>query len=111
MRLHVIADAVEAEAADDGNRRKLGALEDASRRHLFLRVDVYSAIDCYSAVRQAFGSGQLPPEPNLPPPITTAWVASSTEVFVITPPGRWEAHAIPHDVIERPHLWLLDSND
>src|SRR5439155_22699618 len=35
MRLHVIAEAVEAETADEGNRRKLGALEDASRRHLF----------------------------------------------------------------------------
>jgi hypothetical protein len=38
LRLHLIAEAVEAEAADDGNRRKLGALQGACRRHLFLRV-------------------------------------------------------------------------
>jgi hypothetical protein len=109
MRLHVIAEAVEMEAADDGNRRKLATSNQARRSHLFLRVDIYSASDCYSAVRQAFESGRLPPEPKLPSPITTAWVASSTEVFVITPPGRWKAHRIPPDVNEHPELWLLDS--
>jgi hypothetical protein len=83
-------------------------LQEARRRHLFLRVDIHSASDCYSAVRQAFESGLLPPEPQLPSPITTAWVASSTEVFVITPPGQWEAYGIPLDVNEHPELWFLD---
>jgi hypothetical protein len=38
----------------------------------------------------------------------TRWVASSTEVFEITPPRRWEAHGIPPDVKEHRKFWLLD---
>ncbi len=54
MRLHLIAEAVETEAADDGNRHKL-ALQEARRRHLFLRVDLFRdrlLLGCSSSVRE-----------------------------------------------------------
>jgi hypothetical protein len=92
-----LAKALLAEACEPGNVAKLSG--SAKRRHLFVNVDPSSG-DAYVAVRD----GALPAElPGLPPEISTLWIgAADRHVFSITPPGGWEKHRIPDEVIEDP---------
>ena len=105
----MIADAVEIEANDRGNRNKLAALASAPRRHLFVPIDLSAGLT-YSAARQAFEFGGMPRLPTLPPEITTAWVSvgRNTELLVVTPPAPWEAHRVPLDVRDHPERWIVE---
>lgn len=81
----LVAKAVEEEAAKVDNQKKLREPAGAQRRHLFVVVDGSTGA-AFSAVSHGL-TGRLP---LLPDPITTAWVASSSSVYVTTPPGDWE---------------------
>lgn len=96
-----VAEAVEAEAADPGNRAKLREPVAAPRRHLFVVFDPSSG-SAYNAVDR----GMIGRLPKLPSPITTAWAFARRPVFVSTPPDCWEAHAVPAKVVDQPERWL-----
>lgn len=97
----LVAWAVEQEACKDDNREKLREPVGALRRHLFVVVDGSSG-----AVFSAVSHGMVGRLPELPDPITTAWVAGSNRMFVTTPPGPWEQHPIPHEVFNDPNRWI-----
>jgi hypothetical protein len=98
-----VAGAVEHEAAKKDNQAKLACLADAIRRHLFVIVD-HSSGPIYFAVRHR----RLGRSPELPSPITTAWVwdGGSPCVFATTSPGAWEEHELPSDVLDNPEKWV-----
>lgn len=78
-----VASAVEAEANKDDNRRKLREPPEARRRHLFVHIDS-SAGMTVSAVDYTLDSRV----PEVPEPITTAWVAGVRGiVYSVTPPA------------------------
>lgn len=98
----LLAWAVEQEACKDDNREKLREPLGARRRHLFVLVDG-SAGTAFSAATHGL-TGRLP---ELCEPITTAWVAGGGDrLFVTTPPGGWQEHAIPEEVFADPDRWL-----
>jgi hypothetical protein len=98
----LVAAAIEREANDRGNRRKLAAVANAPRRHLFVVFDGSSGRFFNAAQRGLRGR-----MPDLPTPITTAWGGAGQHVLVTTPPGPWQLHPLPRGVFTDPERWLL----
>jgi hypothetical protein len=45
--------------------------------------------------------------PELPEPITTAWVyGGGTVVFSVAPPSTWERHEIGAHALDAPERWV-----
>jgi len=44
--------------------------------------------------------------PDLPEPITTAWVTGGHKIFVTTPLDPWHAYEIPDAVFAHPEEWI-----
>jgi hypothetical protein len=97
-----IAEAIEAEASDLGNRAKLRKPATAPRRHLFVVFDSSSG-----SAFNALDRGMLGRLPNLPEPITTAWALARHRVFFTSPPEPWQEHAVPSGVFVDPSRWLI----
>lgn len=100
---NLIASAIEREASDIGNRRKLQQPPHVARRHLFVVFDVSSG-SFFNAAQRGLTDGRLP---TLPPPITTAWAGAGGHVLVTTPPKPWSLHPLPEEVFRSPQQWLI----
>jgi len=98
----LVAAAIEREARNEGNKKKLAQPRNATRRHIFV---VFHGSTGSSFIAAYHGTtGRLP---SLEPPVTTAWAwAAPTSVLVTTPPSGWEEHKIPSGVRDAPHRWL-----
>jgi hypothetical protein len=99
----LIAAAIEREAADAGNQRKLQQPSTAARRHLFVVFDGSSG-SFFNAAQRGLIDGRLP---TLPPPITTAWAGAGGHVLRTTPPDAWSLHPLPDEVFTAPERWLI----
>jgi hypothetical protein len=99
----LIAVAIEREANDAGNQRKLQVPAVASLRHLFVVFDVSSG-SFFNAAQRGLIEGRLP---VLPAPITTAWAGAGGHVLMTTPPDPWSLHPLPDDVFTAPERWLI----
>jgi hypothetical protein len=97
-----VAQAIEIEAGDAGNQAKLREPPGPRRRHLFVPFDPSSG-SAYNAVDR----GMLGRIPDLPDPITTAWVFVRNRVFVTTPPEGWQEHPVPEEVMNDPERWVV----
>jgi hypothetical protein len=101
----LVAYAVESEANKEDNRAKLRGHPGSSCRHIFVSIDPSSGA-AWSAIKYASESRL----PNLPDPITTAWVGGfGPHLLVTTPPETWQEHAIPHEVFEHPENWIDET--
>jgi hypothetical protein len=84
------------------NADKLREPRGAQRRHLFVQIHSSDA-HAFFAVEETTRSRI----PELPDPITTAWVfGGGNSVFAVTPPGAWEHHEISADVLEHPDRFV-----
>jgi hypothetical protein len=84
------------------NADKLKEPPDATRRHLFVQLHSSNA-DAFFAMDDVAKSRI----PELPEPITTAWVyGGDTVVFSVTPPGSWKRHDIGAHVLDAPERWV-----
>jgi hypothetical protein len=83
-----IADEIERVARDTGNQEKLRARATARRRHLFVFITGGSVAIVSPALSAVLdGRMPLPRKPELPDPITTAWVGFRDRGLYITPQG------------------------
>jgi hypothetical protein len=85
-----ITAAVEEEARDEGNQRKLAACGQAARRHLFVVFTLSTTDGAGWALLNLIDSKtELPPLPTLPAAITTVWAATREGGVFVTPPDEW----------------------
>jgi hypothetical protein len=85
-----ITAAVEEEAREEGNQRKLAASGHAPRRHLFVVLTLSSTDHAgWALLNLMDGKMALPPLPTLPAAITTVWAATREGGAFVTPPNEW----------------------
>jgi hypothetical protein len=107
----VITAAVEEEASDRGNQKKLAACADARRRHLFVVLTNASPEGgaLWALMHVLDGKIGLPPLPVLPEAITTVWAAGLTGGIFVTPPSQWQSFRPSPELRERYAVGELDS--
>jgi hypothetical protein len=94
-----ITAAVEAEAADLGNQRKLDACRESPRRHLFVILTLSSVDHAYWALLNVLeGKSGMPPLPTLPQAVTTVWAATESGGVFVTPPEAWQTFEASSDL-------------